>query len=539
MGIRADMSGPRAGWSSSAKYACSHPGTAVTALISTWHPPGRPTFIVFSPLDEWLHTPRPHCNRCRLIVRAQSTSHKKGTRQRLPDPIAEQSPQMSTQKSTTQVGNELEKRIFDLVQAEIDADRFFFGKQHCKVFAKKGYYSRDRCSNIVFDISIEAYLPGADEYSMLILIECKNYSHPVPVDDAEEFFSKLQQVGAANAKGIIASTAPFQSGAREFAKAKGIGLLRYFSAENFKWELRRSPSASIRADAVSGSDVEEGLISSTFQSTSFDLYLQGPNLSTNSLWDFLSDLTIGAADDGANCLNEIVNRRNDTTTSVAFVTKESMEGGSAAILSGLGYGGGEVSLEELCEREARRFGLSLRLNVPAPSSGKAAKSLGRVVFDPLTIEIYAQSEPNRGRERFTLAHEMAHHLLDHGRYLVREACDNDDFVLPLGGGVDETGLTRLEFQANYMAASLLMPRQHIIEDFRRLLRNIGVWDKGFGMLYLDDQPCNLQNYDFVTARLMERYGVSRSAVRIRLESLDLLNDRRNHPSTLASMMSRI
>jgi Zn-dependent peptidase ImmA (M78 family) len=444
---------------------------------------------------------------------------------------------MSRQKNTTRVGDELEKRIFDLVQAEIDADRFFFRKQSCKVFAKKGYYSRDRCSNIVFDISIEAYLPGADEYSMLILIECKNYSHPVPVDDAEEFFTKLQQVGAANAKGIIASPAPFQSGAREFAKAKGIGLMRYFSAENFKWELRRSPSASSRAATVPGSDVEAGLCSATFQSASFDLYLQGPSFSTNSLWDFLSDLT-GTADDDASGLAEVRNRRSDTTTSIPFVARETLEEGSVAILSSFGYSGGEVALEELCEREAARVGLSLRLNAPAPT-GKATQSLGRIVFDPLlTIEIYAQPEPNRGRERFTLAHEMAHHLLDHGRYLVREACDSDDFVLQRGGGVDETGISRLEFQANYMAASLLMPKQHIVEDFRRLLKNIGVWDRGFGMLYLDNQPCNLQNYDFVTARLMERYGVSRSAVRIRLESLDLLSDHRSQPPTLGGKVSR-
>jgi len=70
------------------------------------------------------------------------------------------------------------------------------------------------------------YLPGSREYSALVLIECKNYGHPVPVDDVEEFFAKVQQVAAANAKATIASTASFQSGAREFAKSKGMGLIR-------------------------------------------------------------------------------------------------------------------------------------------------------------------------------------------------------------------------------------------------------------------------------------------------------------------------
>jgi len=93
----------------------------------------------------------------------------------------------------------------------------------------------------------KCFFQGPKEYSALVLIECKNYSHPVPVDDVEEFYSKVQRVAAANAKAVIASTAPFQSGTRSFAKSKGIGLMRYFGNENFKWELKRSPSASARS----------------------------------------------------------------------------------------------------------------------------------------------------------------------------------------------------------------------------------------------------------------------------------------------------
>ncbi len=148
--------------------------------------------------------------------------------------------------STTRAGDSLERAIYDLFATEIEADRFFAKKTNCKLFRKKSYYSKDRGEKIIFDISIEVYLPGATDYSMLMLIECKRYTHAVPVDDAEEFFTKVQQVAAANAKAVIASTASFQSGTRAFAKSKGIGLLRYFDATNFKWELRRSPSAGAR-----------------------------------------------------------------------------------------------------------------------------------------------------------------------------------------------------------------------------------------------------------------------------------------------------
>src|SRR5688572_9084792 len=140
---------------------------------------------------------------------------------------------MTSSLTTSSRGITLEKRIYDLFQSEIDADRFWAKKENCKVYWKQGYYSKDRAREIIFDVAVEVFLPGAKEYSALVLIECKNYSHPVPVDDVEEFYSKVQQVAAANAKAVIASTAPFQSGTRTFAKSKGIGLMRYFGSDNF------------------------------------------------------------------------------------------------------------------------------------------------------------------------------------------------------------------------------------------------------------------------------------------------------------------
>jgi hypothetical protein len=58
------------------------------------------------------------------------------------------------------------------------------------------------------------------------------------------------------------------------------------------------------------------------------------------------------------------------------------------------------------------------------------------------------------------------------------------------------------------------------------VRALEIPDKGFGPLYVDDQPCNLENFETVTGRLMEKYGVSRTAAKIRLESLGLLRDAR-------------
>ncbi|WP_175853472.1 ImmA/IrrE family metallo-endopeptidase [Burkholderia anthina] len=442
---------------------------------------------------------------------------------------------MSTLQNTTRIGDEFEKRIFEFFRTEIDADRLPFKRECCKIFSKKGYYSRDRCSEIVFDIAIELYFPGAQEYSMLLLVECKRYSHAVPVDDVEEFFVKVQQVGAANTKAVVVSTAAFQRGALEFSKAKGIGLARYFGPENFKWELRRSPSTTVRRNADSNENVELGLFDETFKSPSFDFYFQSSKRLTNSLWEFIDDAFSDLTSAPGVAMGELKNLRRDLEE-VAFMEKGAIEEMGASILSRIGYADGEVELQEICRLEAERTGLQLRLNHPVVNSGAGQEALGRITFDPLIIDVYAQQDPNRGRERFTLAHEMAHYFLDHGRYLVSESCDSDDFVLHRTG-LNDVAISRLEFQANYMASSVLLPRAQVIADFNRLLQVIGLSDKGFGSLYVDDQPCNIQNYDFITGRLMQKYGVSRSAVRIRLETLDLLRDNRRQV-VMGKMLNR-
>lgn len=58
--------------------------------------------------------------------------------------------------------------------------------------------------------------------NVLFLVECKCYNHAVPVDDVEEFHSKLDDIGAH--KGIMVTTVGFQKGAIKTARGRGIAL---------------------------------------------------------------------------------------------------------------------------------------------------------------------------------------------------------------------------------------------------------------------------------------------------------------------------
>lgn len=173
--------------------------------------------------------------------------------------------------NTVKKGDLLENRIFDLFVQLIENDSFFAKKDCCKVFKKKGYYSKDREKDIVFDISIELFMPGYQDYSSLVLIECKNYNHKVPVNDIEEFFQKTQQVSGCNVKGIVVSNNSFQESAITFSKSKGFGLAKYSWGESLSWILTRAPSYYPYMDSENNySAAYQGLRSDTCANRFYD-----------------------------------------------------------------------------------------------------------------------------------------------------------------------------------------------------------------------------------------------------------------------------
>lgn len=137
--------------------------------------------------------------------------------------------------STVAKGDALEDETFILLKKELEAGRLGISPSSGRIFKKKGYYSRDREKDIVVDISIEVWLPGADNYSMLWVCECKNYGRSIPVDDAEEFKSKLDQIAGKNIKGVIASRNSFQEGTIKYARSQGLGLVRIMPKDQVSW----------------------------------------------------------------------------------------------------------------------------------------------------------------------------------------------------------------------------------------------------------------------------------------------------------------
>ena len=89
-----------------------------------------------------------------------------------------------------------------------------------EVFHGKTFEGRITKRKIKVDVSFSLKLAGGA--NILVLIECKCYSHKVPVDDVEEFHSKLDDIGAQ--KGIMITTKGYQGGTIKAALGRRIAL---------------------------------------------------------------------------------------------------------------------------------------------------------------------------------------------------------------------------------------------------------------------------------------------------------------------------
>jgi len=124
-------------------------------------------------------------------------------------------------------GRAYELKVAKVIEAELALGIFGLDPAQANVRHKPSYFSRERKKDIVFDVSVEVRRKSASEPYFVWVWECKNYNHTVPVDDAEEFHAKLEQVGADRTKGTIITPVGFEQGTVEYARSKGSGLWRY------------------------------------------------------------------------------------------------------------------------------------------------------------------------------------------------------------------------------------------------------------------------------------------------------------------------
>jgi Zn-dependent peptidase ImmA (M78 family)/DNA-binding XRE family transcriptional regulator len=157
---------------------------------------------------------------------------------------------------------------------------------------------------------------------------------------------------------------------------------------------------------------------------------------------------------------------------------------------------GDKPLPDLRERLE---GEGIRIfELPIPDDAFSGFAFWHEEYGPC---ILLNAREPKGRKNFTLAHELAHLLYDHGSSLC---------YVPLKFGEH---LGHLEYKANQVAVELLLPESGVVEDFRR--RN------------LSRTPPENQ----LASMAYGKWGVSIQALGFRLENLGLIE--REYTDTLS------
>lgn len=142
---------------------------------------------------------------------------------------------------------------------------------------------------------------------------------------------------------------------------------------------------------------------------------------------------------------------------------------------------------------ARKLGAQLRY---APFEGELS---GMVYRQDERVVIGVNSLHHPNRQRFTIAHEIAHMLLHKGK----EIHVDKAFRINLRDTVSSQAVDREEIEANIFAAELLMPREMLVLDL-----------KGQQIDYEDEE---------MLKGLAKKYRVSTQAITFRLLNLGLIS----------------
>ncbi|MGO2213563.1 ImmA/IrrE family metallo-endopeptidase, partial [Psychrobacter alimentarius] len=344
--------------------------------------------------------------------------------------------------------------------------------------------------------------------SNLLLIECKDYKGAVGVDQLGKFLDDIRDISEGELtykiRPIMAINSNLAEGAFNKAKNRGVGLVKLNSEKTLTHILNRKYRYQ---NVDSKYDVEGIFVKGELPSSSNLSYM----MYAQSQWFF-------GVEDYIKFL--IGQPFNNSSQKVDFIPKVGLDNLAEKILMEIDYSDGSVNLDKIVLLDT-----SSHITIVKDVTNHDHQLLGKIDFIQQEIYLYKQSDDNLHRDRFTLAHEISHILLDHGRYLIKDTFSNEDMN---GESRNRNGfISKLEFQANYLASCILMPKKTFVDRFLEIYKKLGLTPRGKVFLYNDKQECNKIMVNNVLVGLSRHFNVSKKAVEIRLKDLGILFDESN------------
>ncbi|MHC1550269.1 ImmA/IrrE family metallo-endopeptidase [Phyllobacterium sp. K27] len=411
--------------------------------------------------------------------------------------------------NSTQKGDNLEDAFYQYLLDQQRRGELVYGlnpPDNCKIFKKKGYYCKERAADIQFDVVIEIYRLGSSNPSLYVIFECKNYEGSIPETCVTDFSDKLGRIFKHAVKGVLVVSSRLQSGAENVARSRSMGIVKY--DEN---------GLEVVADRSGRYCLENGFVKSQIfrnqlsgKALKFSAYHDGKFFGTIS--QFLSSL-----EPQLSVSNEIENR--NSLISVPYLSADVIKQSAKDILEQIGYKYGPVDLGMICSA----LSIDLHYSKQVVKDEDGTLILGSANFDRNTIQINAHADSNR--ERFTIGHEIGHFCLKHKQYLRSETIVEKDLLID-SEPHNRFNYERLEYQANAFSSDLILPDEMFRTATNVARSKLDIRNKGFGDIFVDDQPCNFLPYYQLLSSLSQYFDVSKQAIEIKLKKMGLLNDQR-------------
>lgn len=174
-----------------------------------------------------------------------------------------------------------------------------------------------------------------------------------------------------------------------------------------------------------------------------------------------------------------------------------------------------------------------------------AKILGKVSFHKKLLSLdFSLNDERKAAFRFTAAHEIGHWVLHRYNYrnwilgndanIDEDLIDGDDSLCRLEQRSQQDWL---EFHANVFAASLVTPRKTFILALIEAQYSMGI-TRNLGRVFVSDAEYSQRDFEYIVGRLSHVFDVSKQSVRVRMKTLQLLEDetRPKRPSMLAGKL---
>lgn len=393
---------------------------------------------------------------------------------------------MAEKINTTKIGTDYENRVFNLFSSLLQADELsFVSKKHSKIFQHKNYKCAGLNRVIDFDITIETYNPNCNqqEWSSLVIIECKCLSHTVDISDLDEFETKMKKISDSGIKGIMVTTKGFTSNSIEQAKKAHIALM-VLSEEQQNWIVSRDINKSEQQMQILHGFDKPGIVPTIYTDNQF-----------MSLYEYLNQINVSTTEQNVVSIpwlsyDEIKKRANELYQSCTIISND-------------------VAGEVLAQ-----FYPDIRINFSDFSQG----ILGALSFADMIITLSNDLVSDIHRRNFTLAHELGHLYL-HKQLLERYNSTFLDYEEKFVANLPDNIIKRMEIQANLFASYLLIPQVPFFNEVTRLFKELSITT---GRLYLDYQLCNQRDVYTVLGAISQKFNVSKEAAKIRLLNEKLL-----------------